>query len=628
MWIEQKELIDKCGVTLSHLRKARQRFREGSEQWEYQEREDTYFYKVSSIPSVYAKCIAVAQVLERKNEIVLDNYERFLKFYKGFEPSKAVLCAKSVCTMLEIISKGIAIQQASKFIESNDIDLPVNERRLNDKIKVFKQYLNEHGQVGSWVVEIVGVKRQGNQNARKYDDPELLAWLIMLRELPQNYTNTFIARRVLEMCTMTQKVAPSFAWCEKYLSGRECKEITLARFGKGRRGNWLRGYNPIEKALFSGDAWQMDGTRVNMIAFTEGGKTDFLYIVAVRDVHSGAVLGFSLGTVENRYMYIEALRMACKYTNYLPFELVLDKFPGHNTDEWQGITEKLIKYGTKTTYTSKATGKSQVERWFSTLQTVFMQKSDFYYGEGIQSRRVYAHRSSDYLVRLRKDAKSEGFDYDKAVTEMLNVLQAYNETKLSTYSRKYKTIDKSPIELHTDSDKPNAQLVQLYETLNLFGLQTSVKHRGGQLKIEYQGREYLYWIDKKELILKYSSFKVAYDIEDMNKVFLYDEHDRFLGEATEQKAIVVHGTNADWQALARSKANVKAIEDMRKQRRDEVVGEATLLMGGKVSKSELEAAESAFLVGESTTSLTRLSNVSSVSANEEEDFGIDIRNLY
>lgn len=611
MWIEQKELIDKCGVTLASLRKARQRFREGSEQWEYQEREDTYFYKVSSIPSVYRK------ILDSKNALrSIQGYEQFLRFYKGFEPEKAIRYAKAVHVLYDIVQMGTNAKQASKFIEKNDIDLPRNERRLNDKLKAFKLALNEHGQIGSWVTEIVGVKRQGNQNARKYDDAELIAWLVMLRELPQNYTNTFIARRVLEMCVMTEKPTPSFAWCEKYLSSRECKEITLSRFGKGKRGNWLRGYNPVARALFSGDAWQMDGTRVNMIPFTEGGKTDFLYIVAVRDVHSGAVLGFSLGTVENRYMYIEALRMACKYTRYLPFELVLDRFPGHNTEEWGTITEKLMKYGTKTTYTSKATGKAQVERWFSTLQTVFMQQSDYYYGEGVQSRRVYAHRSAEYLARIKKDAKREGYDYDKAVTEMLNVLQAYNETKLSSYSRKYKTIDKSPLELHSDSDKPNVVTVQLYDTLNMFGLQTSVKHRGGQLKIEYQGIEYLYWIARKDLIFEYEKFRVSYDIDDMTNVYLFDENNHFLSEATVQKTITMHGNNVDYNALAKSKAKLKEVEQVRNERRNERVGEASLLMGGSVSKLEYEASETAFL----------LDGKVEVDLDTEVDF--DVRSMY
>ena len=97
----------------------------------------------------------------------------------------------------------------------------------------------------------------------------------------------------------------------------------------------------------------MDGTRINFIPHKSAdGKEKSLMIIAVRDVHSGDIVGFHLDTKEDRYGYIHALNMAVRNTGHLPYELVHDRFPGHNTDEWTLITKRMKREGVIMTVTS------------------------------------------------------------------------------------------------------------------------------------------------------------------------------------------------------------------------------------------------------------------------------------
>ncbi|TSE08651.1 transposase family protein, partial [Aquimarina algiphila] len=165
---------------------------------------------------------------------------------------------------------------------------------------------------------------------------------------------------------------------------------------------------------------------MNLIEHTKDDKSKgFLFVIAVKDVHSGDILGYSFDYSENRWSVTNALKMAVENTGYLPYEIVADRFPGHNTKEVKALTHNLSLMGVKMTVTHKATGKPHVERGFGTIQSVFMQESKYYYGEGIQSRRASAHRSPEYLKEIRKESRKEGFGLTEAYNESQHIIEAF-----------------------------------------------------------------------------------------------------------------------------------------------------------------------------------------------------------
>jgi len=479
--------------------------------------------------------------------------------------------------------------------------IPYHPRRLKEKL----QLLDE----GIPVIDIIQPPRLGNSFARIYDDPEVESWVIQLRRMGQNYTNEYIIRKVSEMCRLTGKRVPSRRWFgQKILENHETKYLTINRFGKGTRGSQMyEGYIPIKNALFAGDAWQVDATRVNLIAHNSGGKQAFLFVIAVRDVHSGDILGYHFDYKEDRWSVLNAVKMAVINAGYLPYEIVFDRFPGHNTPEAKEFFDHLRHLHTKITFTHKATGKARLERWFGTLQTVFMQESDYYYGQGVQSTRKYAHRSPDYLKKIRKDAYKIGFDFIAAVEESTKIIEAYRNTPYSYYSRKHKDLNKPPRLLHAESDKPNVHWVDDITLSMLFGHKKEVSiKRGGIIKTQIYKQEYYYRIDNFEIIKQYPKVWISYDLENLSKVYLFIRRGSLwmnIGQAELLEPVQIYGPQAEFNRLAKEKQRIKNLEQARNEllaKKTAMADEVELLMGRYTQKLLKETSENLLISGDDT----------------------------
>jgi hypothetical protein len=487
----------------------------------------------------------------------------------------------------------------AEIIEEMSIKyLPYHPRRLREKIT---QRIE-----GKEIQEVISLPRAGNQNRALEGSEEIEAWTLYLRNSGKNFTNAFIERKVKLVCELTGKKCPSESWFAQRLASKEVQYLTSdGRFGaKGRLGNKHRGYNLIAAPLFAGDAWQIDGTRSNLIPFKmSDGKEVYLYKIAVRDVYSGQCLGVCFGIVENGLSVIDALRMAAMNAGYLPNHIIHDKFPGHNAQEWKLVAERLTKVGVKITTTATATGKAQQERWFGTLQTVFMQGSAYYYGEGIQSRRLYAHRSGEQLKKQKTLAKQQGWDFSTACEEMQKVIEAYNNTPFSEYSRKFKNVTASPRQLHDQSDKPNAIFITHHSitTLQILGYSKELTIKGGgRLETEILGAKFYYNIDDFLIISKYDKVRIAYDLDKLDSVEVFDlDNDRWLCTAKEDKPIQIFGATPQYGELQKSKTRLKNLEILKRETLAAKMTPAeetvVLLEGGAwASKDRLQEAENSF----------------------------------
>lgn len=639
LWICQDWIIEQFGITEKDLRtKCRDRYRksipkhrhkqavmpDSGKSWRYGKFNGKYYYDFERLPEgrraklpskkdlleAYKKSLSNDSQNEIKSLIKValkDDYKRFLNLYRTHSDLHAKLLARA-CAVLDLavsqltlrkldVRKDDFFRDLSAAINESDVSyLPKSHRRLKEKI-----HRVLHGEAWS---EVVKLPRAGNQNRTLREADIILAWLIYMRQLPQNFPGAYIIRKVQFMCYKNDKEVPSKSWFESKLAKHHTKFLTSGRFGSGRKGDKSKGYIPIENALFAGDCWQIDGTRVNFIAHkTPEGKEQFLYIIAIKDVHSGDYVGWHFSTVENRWGYFNVLKMAANMTGYLPYEVVVDKFPGHNSPEVKTLIARLERLGCKVTITSKKTGKAKVERGFSTLQTVFMQDSVYYYGEGVQSRREYAHRSPEYLKKIQKQARSENWDFDKAWREAIKVIESYRNTPYCAYSRKYKNIEESPKQMHEKSDKPNVIKVEPWDFVELFGLEKQVTIRNqGIIKTEIQKVEYVYQIDNYQVIAHHKKVRLVYDMEDLGTVYLYEDSDeinrKFLCEATEMRAAQIYGPDANVKTIGQAKKRIKDLDDKRKAELEEVTeggDEMELLLGAYSKKEDSSEAESKWL---------------------------------
>jgi hypothetical protein len=321
-------------------------------------------------------------------------------------------------------------------------------------------------------------------------------------------------------------------------------------------------------------------------------------------VHSGDLIGWHFDLKEDRWAVFNALKMAIKETGYLPYEIAFDRFPGHNTPEMQHYLAGIRQLGTKVTFVHEAQGKAGLERWFGTLQTVFMQDSRYYYGQGIQSRRNYAHRSTEYLKLLRRDARAEGFSFDDAVAEATRIIEAYRNTALCAYSRKHSTVKLSPSQLFEHSEKPNVRHLEEHEMWWLCGLRIELPfHGAGLIKKEIQKIPFYYRTKDYGIISRHQRVLVCYDTEDLSQVLLYATGDgplnQFLGRAYAEEEAQAFGPDAQWGEISRRKALIKEFEGYREQELEyrQAVGSdiIAVLSPAIVKKVDAERAETVVL---------------------------------
>ena len=653
LWISEKLLLVKCKeLSADYLRtKARARYLESvpkgqrkdilpatGKSWRWSKQNNSFYYDFTYIPAQYKNNLPQeadlralrkeesikSQVDLKDLETVVDmalksDYIAYMPLYNGVSKQKELAQAAGVlqAALAYIEDNEIDIKKNAFFIglaqilSQNDVKyLPHNDRRLKQKFIELvggANRVSDNEEAITDVTEIIKLPRAGNENARSITDEEIKAWAMVLRAKPQNYTNAHIVRQVKMMCQMHDKKAPSDSWFSKLFASHETKSLTAAgRFGNSRHGQRYRAYNPIERPLFAGDCWEMDGSRVQFISWKEKDEKTgrirerFLYVIVVRDVFSGAILGCCFCLQESRYAYTMALKMAVEHVGYLPYELVTDKFPGHNTEEWKLTTERLEKLGTKVTVTHKAEGKATTERWFGTLQTVFFQQSAYFYGEGIKSSRAFAHREADMLIELRKVAHKEGWDFNNAIKEAENCLKAYNTTALSYYSRKYAKIEQSPLELHEKSDKSGVKIAQ-HQTAYALMLQKKVQVRNQMIKTQIEGKDYYYQLPPS-VVDKFESVLLSYDLENLDTVWLFDpQTEAYLGEGTTKALVKRYGKDANFSGLQEGKARAKMITETRKETLKQYsekidINEVNLLLAGKIQKEEVEIEETKLIL--------------------------------
>ncbi len=695
-WLSQAYLLTTCnGLSDAYMRDKRYDYKKNvapsfhtrdilpdtGKAWRWAYINDTYYYAYDNVPDKapanYKSQLPTAkELLEAGNSpskevgeaafethfksYLNTHYTTYLPAYNDCSIQQQLNLAKAASIMeaaIEYInthniniSKYGFFNQLAEFVEKQEVKyFPSNPRVIKRKIEsILKpcegKDVSISPAVGGGGEALITLPRKNNANASKdFDNEEIRSWVLQLREMGQNFTNAYIIRKITDACTLTTLPCPSIRWIGKIMEERNTQYLTnQQRFGNSHRyAKVIKSYQPFKNALFAGDCWQIDGTRVNLVAhkhkFTKDGVTKtapaFLDIIVVRDIHSGDILGWNFTLNEDRWSVISAIEMACKETGYLPYEMIFDKFPGHNTPEGIEFLNTLNKFGVTTTLSSDSKVKGGLERWFGTLQSVFMQESQYYYGEGIKSRRTYNHRSEAYIDRMKKVAWKEGFDWDTACHEATTILEAYKNTQYCKYSRKHGQVQQTPAELHSISDKPNTRTLEAEEINYLFGLRKEIDIDGkGLIKTEIQKATYYFRCTDTEVFGKFSKVLMIYSMEDLSRVSLYKISEgpvkQYLGMAYDVEPAQRYGPNADWGIISHRAAELRQMDDYRQQ---ELEYKATgtyditsLISPMSVSKRQANNNESNFM----TKQVVTLNSTEGPNDFDQEDFSFNPRTQY
>lgn len=632
LWLSQRLVMEVCGIKEGTLQTNRDRYKKkgtrecdlakagdfmpkGTKSWRWAKTSNGFYYCLDNIPDRapkhYRSMFGTAEELkalynEQQNHRHQSSLERdfkdflklnaadYLHLYEGYNEVQRRSLAKA-CAVVEYIlthkedyqgTKNKIYKDLEPILKAMDLQyIPHNPIRLKEKVEEAEE---------SSIADVIKLPREGNAHAKEYHNPIVMAWAVQLWSSGANYPQEYIIRKVMELCELYELKAPSRRWFGRTIFEQPKMKFLTAekRFGKGTtRSALYSGYTPSKGAINAGDCWQIDATRLNMIAHKgSDGEMQFLWIITVRDVYSGDYVGYTFHISENRWAYMDALMNAVKNTGYLPYEIVTDKFPGHNTEEVQKMFEKITNLGCKWRITTDPKGKSAVERAFGTMQTTFLQDSKFFYGEGIKSSNTYAHRSPEYIAKVKKEANKEGFDLNMAWNEAEQCVENMRNTPYSKYSRKYKHLHESPAERHENAEKPNVLWVNKQQISFIFSKQRKIKVRNqGQMVVEIKGAIYHYRIEDYEKMATYTNLYYTYDFEDLNQIYLYREYGPlsvFLCEAKLFEEVVMHGPNAQLGKLAREKQRRDKIERWKEAEHQKIVAPAedTLLMGKMTDK--------------------------------------------
>lgn len=648
VWLSQRLVMDVCGISDVHFRKNRTTYKNSVQKcyhhhnilpdsgkgWRFAKMDAGFYYDLSRIPNRapqnYREFFGDASELIKNYQDSLNNtsasdletsfkrhlnnvYRTYLEFYSDANDIQKVALAKA-CSVIDFIldnkdsypgTKNKLYKDLEPILKKLDLQyIPHHYLRLKEKID--ELFATE----SLSIPDIIKLPRAGNTNSMVFDDAEVLSWSLQLRSMPQNYSNDYIIRKIADMCEMTSKRMPSRRWFgQNIFELPGTKFLTSKRYGSSRKSHIHRSYIPGSNALFAGDCWEIDATRVNITSHQHestdektGKKTKadkFLMVVAIRDNHSGDIIGYSFDHSENRRVYTDALAMAVKNTGYLPYEIITDRFPGHNTPEVIELLERMENLGVKMQVTHDPNGKAGVERFFRTLQQVTMPDSDHFYGDGIQSRGLSAFRSPEYIAQIVKESKKAGFDMFKAVEESTFIIESFRNTMYSKYSRKHSKLNKTPRQLHQESEKPHVTQVSEATISMLFGLKKTVQIRNnGQIATEIYGVKMHYFISPAyyDIIKNYhtESVVLSYDIENLDVVYLWKSHGNLLSSLCDAEYFEpskTKGPNKAMQQVGVAKAREKAIEELKENDYQQMIGEENILLGKYGKKDDLNNAD-------------------------------------
>ena len=648
VWISQRLIIDVCGMSDSHFRKNRAIYKDSVQKcyqhhnilpdsgksWRWAKMDAGFYYDLSRIsnkaPQNYRESFGDAAELIKNYDDFVNNtqtsdfekqfkhhlnrvFRTYLEFYNEANEIQRPALAKA-CAVIDFIleykdsypgTKSKIYKDLEPVLKKLDLQyIPHHHLRLKEKID--ELFATE----SLAIPDVIKLPRTGNTNSMVFDDPELVSWSMQLRSMPKNYSNDYIIRKIVDMCEMTGKRTPSRRWFgQNIFELNGTKFLTSKRYGSSRKSHIHKSYIPFQNALYAGDCWEIDATRVNIISHEvevinqESGKKTkadkFLMVVAVRDVHSGDVLGYSFSHAENHMVYADAIKMAVQNTGHLPFEIVTDRFPGHNTPQMKDLFERMESLGVQIEFAHDANRKARIERFFLTLQQITMPDSDYFYGDGIQSRSLSAFRSPEYIAQIKKESKKAGFDMYKAVEESTNIIESYRDTLYSKYSRKHSKVQKSPRQLHQDSEKPHVFEVSEATIAMLFGLKKSATIKNnGQITTEILGVKMHYFISPAyyDIIKNYhtQSVVLSYDIENLEVVFLWEQHGHLLKSLCEAEYFdpaQKFGPNKVMQQVGVAKAREKAINELKELDYQETIGEENLMLGKYGIKDQMNTAD-------------------------------------
>ena len=322
VWLSESYLVEALkGLSDEYLRK---RGRSLKDAWQNQKINGQFYYLFDSIPNKKPTCYqsqlpsvetlrGLAKVKKRTvlgEAVIVEIVERALASdYAGYMPlyretpaqQRGLAEAAAILAGLAdyIVESGMEKRAQYGFLQGcatvlggmkrQRFYLPTNVRRLQDKVNQMLAPLPPKGgfcEMGGAktdvtdlvvsegrrgdITDVIFAPRMGNSNSLKYTDEEVKAWCMILRGSGLNVKTIMIIRKVRLLCEVYGKLIPSEGWFNVFFANWGVKHLTAGgRWADNSHIQRFKSYVPHARPIHAGDAWEMDGTRFNIIAWKE-----------------------------------------------------------------------------------------------------------------------------------------------------------------------------------------------------------------------------------------------------------------------------------------------------------------------------------------------------------------------
>lgn len=210
-----------------------------------------------------------------------------------------------------------------------------------------------------------------------------------------------------------------------FLATHEADNLTLlARQGYRRFEDRILGYLPLNRTKDPLTKILIDGYVLQVVCEGDSAEPIKMVLFTIMDSYSGYVVA-DIGDVEDYRLIRRVFEKFLRFTEYkMPKEIISDAHASNQSRYFKSFKKYLKGNGARWTVSTNPRRKAQLERWFGTLQQVYLSRIPGYVGEGIKSKRKDAHPSEEVLVIIRK--KEYLRDKNEFKKLILAAVQDYN----------------------------------------------------------------------------------------------------------------------------------------------------------------------------------------------------------
>ena len=337
--------------------------------------------------------------------------------------------------------------------------------------------------------------------------------------------------------------------------------------------------------------WSIDGTTLQLYATVPDSNgrpklTKVFYMVIVTDVATGCIVGGALGTTETSDLVQKAIRRAIKRNNQAPHFAHYDHGAANMSNQITQVWDGLEAIGIAAQpHNGKAKHVENTIRWFE--GKVLRQYDNFVGGNvtaGLQSR-----ANPDHLLHLLKSgqlptASKVIEQFDAAISEFNN-LSGYGRYKAQTRLDAYMA--------HSTPERTVSELT-IANTYLILRPDLAIYDTDG-LRLQINKERMLFVVEAhpkiEDLTFKAAHggnrFKVRFDPDNTNKIYLYDRHtDAYVATAVNKHQF--GATPAEWQE--NEGTTLKEIWSSREKHLDEANEKWNLINAEYHANKNVEAA--------------------------------------